>query len=101
MASMAHPRRGVGWIAVLAVLLVTPSGVVAESATADGAAGPLAQPAAATATGIVPGSVNRTSINLAAEYNVTVRLNFATRAFRVDSLVTITNTSGVDSIASS
>ena len=96
MAAMTRPRRTVGWIAVLAVLLVMPSTVVAERATANSAAGPLAQPAAATATGIVPGSVNRTSINLAAEYDVAVRLNFATRAFRVDSLMTITNTSGVD-----
>jgi hypothetical protein len=48
----------------------------------------------AVADGIVPGSVNATSINLSTEYDVTVRLNFGTRAFRVDSTMTVTNTSG-------
>ncbi len=41
-----------------------------------------------------PGSVNATSINLTATYVATVRLNFGTRAFRVDSTMTVTNTSG-------
>ena len=47
-----------------------------------------------TADGIVPGSVNATSINLTAEYDATVRLNFGTRSFRVDSTMTVTNSSG-------
>jgi hypothetical protein len=46
------------------------------------------------ADGLIPGSVNATSINLTAEYAATVRLSFATRAFRVDSTMTVTNTSG-------
>jgi hypothetical protein len=47
-----------------------------------------------TANGIVPGSVNATSIDLTANYWAAVRLNFGTRAFRVDSTITVTNTSG-------
>lgn len=48
-----------------------------------------------TSDGIVPGSVNATSINLSAEYDATVRLNFSTRAFLVSSSMTVTNTSGI------
>ncbi|HEX5824534.1 MAG TPA: hypothetical protein VFY18_08765, partial [Candidatus Limnocylindrales bacterium] len=55
---------------------------------------PAAPPAQVIAAAIVPGSVNATSINLTAEYDVTVRLNFGTRAFRVDSTMKVTNTSG-------
>jgi hypothetical protein len=55
---------------------------------------PSKAPTQAVADGIVPGSVNATSTNLTAEYDVTVRLNFGTRAFRVDSTMTVTNTSG-------
>jgi hypothetical protein len=55
---------------------------------------PSKAPIHAVADGIVPGSVNATSINLTAEYDVIVRLNFGTRAFRVDSTMTVTNTSG-------
>src|SRR6185295_744422 len=47
-----------------------------------------------TADSILPGSVNATSINLTAEYDATVRLNFGTRSFRVDSTMTVTNSSG-------
>jgi len=50
--------------------------------------------ASSTVDGIVPGSVNATSMNLTAEYDATVRLNFGTRAFRVDSTMTVTNSSG-------
>ena len=46
------------------------------------------------ATGLVPGSVNATSINLSAEYVATVRLSFASRSFAVSSTMTVTNTSG-------
>jgi hypothetical protein len=49
---------------------------------------------APTAASLIPGAVNATSINLSAEYDVTVRLGFGTRAFRVDSVMTVTNTSG-------
>jgi len=137
---MTRPRRTAGWIALLAVLLVTTSVAVAErlgvaDATASGAtaseqAGAMADttadiaigrpavtaqprptseppvmavvsprppaPTPATVDAIVPGAVNRASINLTSTYDVTVRLNYGTRAFRVDSRMTVTNTSGVD-----
>ena len=48
-----------------------------------------------TPTGLVPGSVNRSSINLSAEYQATVRLSFATRTFQVATTIVVTNTSGV------
>jgi hypothetical protein len=44
--------------------------------------------------GLVPGSVDRTSINLTAEYDVTLGLNFGTRAFNVDSTMSVRNDSG-------
>jgi hypothetical protein len=43
---------------------------------------------------IRPGSVNATSMNLSAEYSATIRVNFGTRAFRVDEAIVVTNTSG-------
>ncbi|HEX2754604.1 MAG TPA: hypothetical protein VHM48_04035, partial [Candidatus Limnocylindrales bacterium] len=49
---------------------------------------------APTTDGVVPGTVNATSINLSAEYVATVRLSFATRSFHVSSTMTVTNTSG-------
>ena len=49
---------------------------------------------APVSNGLVPGSVNATSINLTAEYVATVRLSFGTRSFRVSSTMSVTNTSG-------
>jgi len=49
---------------------------------------------APTMDGLVPGTVNATSINLSAQYMATVRVNFGTRAFLVSSTMTVTNTSG-------
>jgi len=43
---------------------------------------------------IHPGSVNATSMNLTAEYAATINLNFGTRAFKVNELIVVTNTSG-------
>ncbi len=45
-------------------------------------------------TGIVPGSVDRTSLALRAEYDVSLSLNFTSRAFNVDSRMTVRNESG-------
>jgi len=53
-----------------------------------------APPVVASITGIVPGSVNRTSINLTATYTVGLRLNFGTRGFRADTTIDVVNTSG-------
>ncbi|MEP6638660.1 MAG: hypothetical protein ABJC39_04860 [Chloroflexota bacterium] len=47
-----------------------------------------------TIDALVPGAVNRTSINLSAEYRATIKLDFGTRSFRVSSTMTVTNTSG-------
>ncbi len=47
-----------------------------------------------TADGVVPGTVNATSMALTAEYDASVRLDYGTRSFRVSSTMAITNTSG-------
>ncbi|HLO36594.1 MAG TPA: hypothetical protein VK194_10945 [Candidatus Deferrimicrobium sp.] len=67
--------------------------VIASTTPSDASAG--GAPAAPASTGLVPGAVDRTSMNLSAEYQATVRLNFGTRSFRVSSTMTVTNTSGV------
>jgi hypothetical protein len=94
-ASMTSSRR---LPVVLASMLVA-----CLAATAPGAA----QPArAATLIGapqtnlvgitgaIVPGTVNRTSVNLTASYSVVLALRYGSRSFAVNSTATITNTSG-------
>jgi aminopeptidase N len=45
-------------------------------------------------SGIVPGSVDRTSLHLRATYLTTLRLSYGTRSFKVHSVATITNASG-------
>jgi len=47
-----------------------------------------------TTTAIVPGSVDRTSVNLTASYSVVLALRYGSRSFAVNSTATITNTSG-------
>ena len=42
----------------------------------------------------MPGSVDRSSVNLTASYSVVLALRYGTRAFSVNSTATITNTSG-------
>jgi len=82
----------------LAVVLV--AGVVAVapgSVQGARAATPRTQPATTlvgTTGAIVPGSVNRTSVNLSATYSVVLALRYGTRSFAVNSTATITNTSG-------
>lgn len=44
--------------------------------------------------GLVPGSVNATSIDLAAEYDVKASLNFGTRAFKTATTIHVRNDSG-------
>lgn len=44
--------------------------------------------------GLVAGSVNRTSMDLSAEYDVSLALNFGTRAFTASTRLTIRNDSG-------
>ena len=51
-------------------------------------------PSVVAASAIVPGSVNRSSLDLDATYDATLKLTWATRAIWVDSTATIGNTSG-------
>ena len=44
---------------------------------------------------VVPGSVNRTSINLEASYDARIRIGWDSRNVKVESIATIRNTSGV------
>ena len=46
------------------------------------------------ASAIIPGSVDRTSLDLQATYDVSARLDFATRVFSARTTLVITNTSG-------
>src|SRR4051812_3805881 len=55
---------------------------------------PIQSPVVAPVSAIRPGSVNRTSLNLRATYNATVRLDWASRSFRVSVTIAVTNTSG-------
>ncbi len=66
----------------------------AASHEADTAAAGDREPIVRAFPGLVPGSVDRTSINLTAEYDVTLGLNFGTRAFSVDSTMSVRNDSG-------
>ena len=43
---------------------------------------------------IVPGSVNRTSLNLEASYDARIRIGWESRNVKVESIATIRNTSG-------
>jgi hypothetical protein len=77
----------------------TPEPDVSLIPTASGAPSSVLDPAPSasprtTPAGLVPGSVNATSMNLRAEYQATVTLSFARRSFRVASTMTVTNTSG-------
>jgi hypothetical protein len=52
------------------------------------------EPVAGAFSVLIPGSVNRTSVNLSAEYDVALSLNFDTRTFKVASTMTVRNDSG-------
>jgi hypothetical protein len=94
-------RRSMSRIAApigLAMLLVL--GIAAPALACEGrlsepvASGADASATATTVSAITPGSVNRTSLNLSAMYSVSLTLNYASRSFMVNSVATITNTSG-------
>jgi hypothetical protein len=78
--------------------LVTLGPGIATAAAAGPSARPLTvgSPSAATAvvSAIVPGSVGRTSMNLAATYDVKAVLGFDTRTLRVDETLVVRNDSG-------
>jgi hypothetical protein len=91
-------------LAVLLVLMVTGEALACDDREAIVATEAVARPAtttlaattaATTATGaIVPGHVDKTSLNLSATYSVVLSLRYDSRAFNVNSTATITNTSG-------
>jgi hypothetical protein len=61
----------------------------------SGSASPAPPPALDPAgSSIVPGTVNRTSINLVATYDADVALGYGDRSLRVDARITVTNRSG-------
>jgi hypothetical protein len=75
-ATSAPPRRGPA------------AGAGVDTGAAD------REPIVRAFPGLVPGSVDRTSIDLTAEYDVILGLNFGTRAFSVDSTTSVRNDSG-------
>jgi hypothetical protein len=103
-ASTGEPRIGRALPATEAVAATTgpPAGAPGPLATASATEPPSAtigrapapMTATTTTTGIVPGSVNRTSLDLISTYGVGLRLNFATRRFIADTTITVVNTSG-------
>ena len=91
----------VGTLAIVAAGLPVPGMGVADAAQLERdvasdavIVGPAAAVVDAAATGIVPGSVNRTSVALDATYEATLRLSWGTRRISVDSTAVIRNTSG-------
>ena len=54
----------------------------------------LPQPATTAATAIIPGSVNRTSIDLVATYDVRASINYGSRALAATSTMVVRNDSG-------
>jgi hypothetical protein len=82
------PRR----LAILALAVVAAFGGALVPSSATPAAG------ATSLVGIrqiVPGSVNRSSLNLEASYDARIRIGWDTRNVKVESIATIRNTSGV------
>jgi hypothetical protein len=69
-----------------AVASPSPPGPAAPSASRE--------PVVAAFAGLVPGSVNRSSLNLSVEYDVALSLNFDTRSFKVSSTMVVRNDSG-------
>jgi hypothetical protein len=95
-ASLAPTAQSSDESATQSATSAASSGVAVESAIARTPAPSTGSGASVgpTIDGLVPGSVNATSINLSAEYVATVRLNFGTRTFIVSSTMNVTNTSG-------
>jgi hypothetical protein len=70
---------------------MTPSTPVATPTPSPSPAATITPDAASQ---IIPGSVNTSSLNLQATYDVTAKLSFATRAFSARTTIVVTNTSG-------
>jgi hypothetical protein len=105
-AAAATFLRSPGTTPLTATASSGPSATAASGTSATTASASPAPTLAATGVGssppggaqggssIVPGSVNRTSINLVATYDADVELGYETRTLRVDSQITVTNRSG-------
>jgi hypothetical protein len=84
-------------IALAALLIACLAAVVPGVPPTAHAAASAARPTTtmlATASAIVPGSVDRTSLYLRASYSVVLALRYGSRSFAVNSTAVITNTSG-------
>jgi aminopeptidase N len=96
MTSRHRPLRHL--LLILAATLLASLTAVAPATARQVHGGMPASKPATTVVGtngaIVPGSVNRTSVNLTASYSVVLALRYGSRAFSVNSTATITNTSG-------
>ncbi len=82
-------------LAVLLVLGIAAPALACEREIGERAAqGAETTPAATTASAIIPGSVNRSSLNLSATYSVGLTLSYSSRWFSANTIAQITNTSG-------
>jgi aminopeptidase N len=90
----ASRRLLIAMAALLIACLLTVAPAAARPAHAASVVSKPETTLVGTASAIVPGSVNRTSVNLRASYSVVLALRYASRAFSVNSTATITNTSG-------
>ncbi len=90
----ARPRLSRRLPVTLAALLVASAAAVAPVAATHTTAPATTLVGTGLQTAIVPGSVNRTSMNLTASYSVVLALRYGSRSFAVNSTATITNTSG-------
>ncbi len=95
-APLRRPRRLP--IVLTAVFVATVMGLAPGTARPASAGAPVPAPLPATTvvgtSAITPGSVNRTAANLSATYSVVLALRYGTRSVGVNSIATITNTSG-------
>jgi hypothetical protein len=92
MAWMARARTFVvaAMVAIAALGLPSPAGLPPVAASRP----PVAASPPVSGAAIVPGSVNRSSLDLDATYRATLKLTWATRAIWVDSTAEIRNSSG-------
>ena len=92
--SMSRIATPVGLATLLVLGIVAPALACDERLSVRAADGSDAATTGSAVGAITPGSVNRTSLNLSATYSVSLTLNYASRSFMVNSVATITNTSG-------
>jgi hypothetical protein len=93
---LRSPRRlPIALVAIVIASLFTLAPAAARPASARGPEQHILPPTTALGvSAVIPGSINKTSVNLTASYAVTLALRYGSRAFSVDSTATITNTSG-------